>query len=72
MVDNRTVYNREIVKEVNDVYGKSVPVFPVEIPLSIRAAETSAAAKTIYDYDPKGKAASAYTELTKEVMGHGC
>jgi len=72
MVDNRTVYNREIVQEVNDVYGKSVPVFPVEIPLSIRAAETSAAAKTIYDYDPKGKAASAYTELTKEVMGHGC
>jgi len=72
MVDNRTVYNREIVQEVNDVYGKSVPVFPVEIPLSIRAAETSAAAKTIYDYDPKGKAASAYSELTKEVMGHGC
>ena len=72
MVDNRTVYNREIVQEVNDVYGKSVPVFPVEIPLSIRAAETSAAAKTIYDYDPKGKAASAYSELTKEVMRHGC
>lgn len=72
MVDNRTVYNREIVQEVNDVYGKSVPVFPVEIPLSIRTAETSAAAKTIYDYDPKGKAASAYSELTKEVMRHGC
>lgn len=72
MVDNRTVYNREIVQEVNDVYGKSVPVFPVEIPLSIRAAETSAAAKTIYDYDPKGKAANAYSELTKEVMRHGC
>ena len=72
MVDNRTIYNREIVQEVNDVYGRSVPVFPVEIPLSIRAAETSAAAKTIYDYDPKGKAANAYSELTKEVMRHGC
>ena len=72
MVDNRTTYNREIVQEVKDVYGKKVPVFPVEIPLSVRAAETSAVAKTIYDYDPKGRAASAYEELTKEVMGHGC
>lgn len=40
--------------------------------LTVRAAETSAVAKSIYDYDPKGKAAFAYMTLTKEVLAHGC
>ena len=72
MVDNRTNYAKDIVLEVNDVYGKTIPVFPIEIPLSVRAAEVSAVAKSIYDYDPKGKAAFAYMSLTKEVLAHGC
>ena len=72
MVDNRTNYAKEIVLEVNDAYGKSIPVFPIEIPLSVRAAEISAVGTSIYDYDPKGKAAFAYMSLTKEVLGHGC
>ena len=65
MVDRRTVYAKEIVSEVNEVYGKSIP-------MSVRATETSQMAKTIYDYDSKGKAASAYSELTREVLEHGC
>ena len=72
MVDRRTVYAKNIAEEVNKVYGKSIPVFPIEIPLSVRAAEISAVARSIYDYDPKGKAAFAYASLTKEVMKHGC
>lgn len=72
MVDRRTIYTREIVDEVNEVYGKSIPIFQIEIPMSVWASETSQMAKTIYDYDPKGKAASAYTELTREVLKHGC
>lgn len=72
MVDNRTNYAKDIVLQVNDAYGKTIPVFPIEIPLSVRAAETSAAAKSIYEYDPKGKAAFAYVSLTKEVLARGC
>lgn len=72
MVDRRTIYAKEIVEEVNEVYGKTIPVFSVQIPMSVKASETSQAAKTIYDYDPKGKAATAYNELTKEVLRHGC
>ena len=72
MVDNRTNYAKDIVLQVNDAYGKTIPVFPIEIPLSVRAAETSAVAKSIYEYDPKGKAAFAYVSLTKEVLAHGC
>lgn len=72
MVDRRTIYAREIVAEVNEVYGKSIPIFQIEIPMSVRASETSQLAKIIYDYDPKGKAADAYSKLTKEVLEHGC
>jgi len=68
MVDHRTNYAKEIVLEVNDAYGKTIPVFPIEIPLSVRAAEISQVGTSIYDYDPKGKAAFAYTALTKEVL----
>ena len=72
MVDRRTNYAKEIVQGVHDAYGKDVPVFSIEIPLSVRAAETSQMAETIYDYDTKGKAAAAYKELTQEVLNYGC
>ena len=72
MVDRRTLYAKEIMAEVDEAYGKTIPVFSIEIPVSVRASETSMVAKNIYDYDPKGKAAFAYSELTQEVLKHGC
>ena len=68
MVDNRTNYSKDIVAEVNEAYGKSVQVFQIEIPLSVRASETSAVSKSIFEYDPKGKVACAYAALTEEVV----
>ena len=47
MVDKRTNYAKEIIEEVNEVYGKTLRVLPTEIPLSIRATETSAMSKSI-------------------------
>ena len=32
MVDRRTVYAKEIVSEVNEVYGKSIPIFRLRFP----------------------------------------
>lgn len=72
MVDRRTTYAKDIVQEVNDVYGKAIPVFRNEIPMSVRASETSQIAKSIFEYDPKGKAAAAYQQLTEEVLNYGC
>jgi chromosome partitioning protein len=72
MVDYRTNYAKDISAEVNEVYGKSIPVFQVEIPMSVRASEISSVAQSIFEYDPKGKAAAAYHTLAKEVLAHGC
>ncbi len=68
MVDNRTNYAKEISALIRDTYGGKIKVFSTDIPLSVRAAEISAGGKSIYTYDPKGKAAEAYRELTKEVL----
>lgn len=68
MVDNRTNYAKDIIAEVNEVYGKSIPVFPIQIPVSVRDTETSAMSKSIFEYDPKGKVAVAYSTLTEVVM----
>ena len=68
MMDNRTVYAREIASLMRDNYGRRIKVFDAEIPHSIRAAEISAEGKSIYAHDPKGKVAAAYHALTQEVM----
>lgn len=68
MVDSRTNYAKEISGLLRDTYGSKIKVFATDIPHSVRAAEISAKGKSIYAYDPKGKVAEAYRELTKEVM----
>ena len=71
MVDNRTNFAKEISSLIRNTYGNRLKIFKTEIPMSIRAAETSAAGKSIYAYDKNGKAAEAYKNLTKEVMNNG-
>lgn len=71
MVDARTNYAKDIVELVHESYSPNINVFDIEIPLSVRAAEISAEGTSIYDYDPKGKAACAYHSLTKEVLNNG-
>ena len=71
MVDSRTNYARDISQLVVDTYSDQFGVFDTLIPLSVRAAEISAEGSSIYQYDPKGKAATAYRTLTEEVISHG-
>ena len=65
MTDNRTNYGKQISNLIRQAYGKHLKVFEQTIPRSVRAAETSAAGKSIFQHDPKGKVAEAYRSLTK-------
>ena len=71
MVDSRTNFAKEISSLLRDNYGDKLRVFKTEIPLAIKAAETSAEGKSIYAHDAHGKAAAAYEALTKEVLSDG-
>ena len=72
MTDSRTNYGQQISNLIRQAYGKHLKVFEQTIPRSVRAAETSAAGKSIFAYDPKGKVAEAYQSLTKEVLANPC
>ena len=71
MVDGRTNLARDISQLIRNTYGNHIKVFKTEIPLSIKAAETSAVGKSIYSYDKNGRVADAYRNLTKEVLEDG-
>ena len=68
MVDFRTNYARDIASRVHTTYGSQIEVFENVIPMSVKAAETSAEGKSIYMHCPKGKVAEAYMNLTQEVL----
>ena len=72
MVDSRISYARDISAMLLEAYGSQVRIFSNSIPMSVRAAETSAEGISIYEHDPKGKAAAAYLSLTEEVLTGGC
>ncbi|MDO5398722.1 MAG: ParA family protein [bacterium] len=67
MVDRRTNFAKSISELIRNTYGNDLRVFQSEIPLSIRAAETSAAGKSIYGYDKRCSIANAYTKFTEEL-----
>ena len=68
MVDSRTNFAKEISTLLRETYGSDIKVFSAEIPHSVRAKETSAEGKSIFAYDPGGKVAEAYGNLTREVL----
>ena len=68
MTDSRTNYGQQIDNLIRGAYGSKIKVFDQTIPRSVRAAETSAAGKSIFQYDPKSKVAEAYQSLAKEVL----
>ena len=68
MTDNRTNYGKQIDTLIRQAYGSKIKVFDQTIPRSVRAAETSAAGKSIFQHDPKGKVAEAYQSLAREVL----
>lgn len=60
MVDGRTNLAKDISQLIRKTYGSNIKVFKTEIPLSVKAAETSAVGKSIYDKN--GKVADAYKQ----------
>ena len=67
-VDRRTNFARDISAQIREVYGNKVHIFENCIPMSVKAAETTAEGKSIYLHDPKGIVAGGYVSLTQEVL----
>lgn len=69
-VDIRRNNDKEFINLLNNLYGKRVKIFDTLIPLSVKGSEVSNKGISIYEYDPKGKLAESYLNLTKEVLAN--
>ena len=68
MVDFRTNYARDVAGKVRESYGDKIEIFDTVIPMSVKAAETSAEGISIFSHCLNGKVAKAYEAITEEVM----
>ena len=71
MTDNRTRLHRGLVSLIRQSYGKNPTVFNTTIPISVKAKESTAEGKSIFEHDGNGKVAEAYEKFTKEVLSGG-
>ena len=68
MVDCRTNYAKDIIAKLHETYGAQIAIYKNVIPMSVKAAETSAEGVSIYSHCPKSKVTEAYRNLTQEVL----
>jgi chromosome partitioning protein len=68
LADMRTNLARMTVDTLRRQYGSVLKIYKTQIPVAVKAAETSAAGRSIFAYDKGGKVAQAYGDFTKEVL----
>lgn len=71
LADMRTNLARVTADSIRQNYGRMLKVYQTIIPMAVKAAETSAAGKSIYSYDKNSTAAQAYGAFTREVVRDG-
>ncbi len=71
MCDERTKLFKDAKSLLDDFCGDRVKIFCAHIPSTVRIGEANYFSRCIMDYDPKSKAALAYTEFAREVIRHG-
>jgi chromosome partitioning protein len=68
LADMRTNLARATADAIKEQYGGILRIYRTQIPVAIKAAETSAAGRSIYAHDKGSKVACAYSDFTKEVL----
>jgi chromosome partitioning protein len=68
MVDRRANITKGIISMIEEAYGEKINIFKHPIPHSVRVVESSATGKSIFEHDPNGKVAAAYSTLVEEVL----
>ena len=68
---DRTNFRGDVVRVVQEEYGRAIPVLNSVIPSTVKLAEVSAANNSIFVHAPKSGAAMAYEMLVEEVISIG-
>lgn len=67
MTDDRTTLSKKMREQIKSEYGKKFNVYSKTVPRRVSIAESSAAGKTIFSYDPKCDGAEVYRIIAREV-----
>ena len=67
LANMRTNLAKNTLDIIKEAYGGGVKIYPVPIPYSTKVKEASSVGKSIFAYEPNGRAAYAYEQLVKEV-----
>ena len=68
LTNMRTNLARATADVLRKQYGSLLKIYTTQIPVAVKAAEISAAGKSIFAYDKGSKVAKAYEDFTKEVL----
>lgn len=71
LVDKRTNLARNTLEVLSRNFGSHIKIYKSQIPIAVKAAETSFQGKSIYAYDSKSTVSNAYANFTKEVLADG-
>jgi len=71
MFDVRTSIGKQLIETVKSNYQQAIKVFDTVIPSSVKAIESTAVGKSIFDHDKNGKISEAYKLFTEEVVCNG-
>ena len=66
MYDSRNRLSEEVMNELYKFFPSNI--FRSVIPRTVRLAEAPSFGKSIFHYEPRGKAAKAYERLTREML----
>ena len=69
MYDGRTTLAKQVTEEVRSYFGRVV--FNAMIPRTVKLSEAPSFGLPITQYDPTGKGAKSYIDLSKEVIARG-
>ncbi|NJD02191.1 MAG: ParA family protein [Ruminiclostridium sp.] len=69
MFNERTRLSKEIMTLITEAYGEHIRIFESKIPVSVKVGEATLNYKSIVEYDPDGKVATAYKSFAKEYDG---
>ena len=68
LVDKRLNFAKITEDTLRQNYGNHLHIYGINIPISVKAAESSAAGQSIFAYDPKNKVAESYLKLAEELI----
>lgn len=68
MCDERTNLFKEVKGLIDEYYNGKVNIFGVRIPATVKVGEANYYSRSVMEFDPSNKAATAYTDFAKEIM----